>query len=192
MDLKEVPDAPNGSNTLSPLVQNPLVSAFQSVYSSFQDRRASLGLPQPGTVDTISKEVTRDVFLTNLMFSGLRAEFTKDFSISPLFQTAHSLAMGGDGNLPPYSLAALFGSYRVGSPLASLLRNQTLIPHRSSCKRMSIMTSRYALLQTTDGPLLSLPDHQYNQPQAQQAPANQCSIWRRNIPVPTTLPTSRP
>lgn len=101
---------------LSPLVHNPIVYSIRSVYRGFNERRAALGLPNPGTVEDVSKEVSREVFLKNLMFSGFRAEFNKGFSSAPLFQTAHSLAMGGNGGLPPYSFAALYGSPKVLYP----------------------------------------------------------------------------
>lgn len=100
---------------LSPLVRNPIAYSIRDVYRGFTDRRASLGLPNPGTVEDVSKEVSRDVFLKNLMFSGFRAEFQKIFSSAPMFQTAHSLAMGGNGGLAPYSFAALYGSSKVHS-----------------------------------------------------------------------------
>lgn len=86
---------------------------LRDVYLSFADRREALGLPFPGTIDNINKEVTRDVFLNNLTFSGLRADITKAFSVSPMFQVSHSLSMGSQG-LAPYSFAALYGTSKVG------------------------------------------------------------------------------
>jgi mitochondrial import receptor subunit TOM40 len=83
-----------------------------NVYSAFQERREALGLANPGTVEGISREVTRDVFLNNSSFSGLRAELTKAFSAAPLFQVAHSLSMGSQLQ-PPYSYMVLYGSPRV-------------------------------------------------------------------------------
>jgi mitochondrial import receptor subunit TOM40 len=82
------------------------------VYSAFQERREALGLANPGTVEGISREVQRDVFLNNSSFSGLRAELTKAFSAAPLFQVAHSLSMGSQLQ-PPYSYMVLYGSPRV-------------------------------------------------------------------------------
>jgi mitochondrial import receptor subunit TOM40 len=82
------------------------------VYSAFQERRETLGLANPGTVEGISREVQRDVFLNNSSFSGLRAEITKAFSAAPLFQVAHSLSMGSQLQ-PPYSYMVLYGSPRV-------------------------------------------------------------------------------
>lgn len=70
--------------TLPPTQSNGMLDSILDVYRNFQEKRASLGLPQPGTVDGIAREVQRDVLLTNQTFSGLRAELNKSFSISPL------------------------------------------------------------------------------------------------------------
>jgi mitochondrial import receptor subunit TOM40 len=95
------------------------------VYTAFQDRRETLGLANPGTVEGIAREVTRDVFLNNSSFSGLRAELTKAFSAAPLFQVAHSLSMGSQLQ-PPYSYMVLYGSPRVRRPARVLLSQADL------------------------------------------------------------------
>ena len=94
------------------LTNNWLLASLQDVYRSFQDRRKSLGLSNPGTVDNIAREVQKDVFLTNSMFSGLRAEWTRPFSVNPLFHMSHGFAMGSQG-LPPYTFVALYGTPKV-------------------------------------------------------------------------------
>ena len=94
------------------LYSNSLTTALLDNYRLFSERRGALGLPNPGTVDNIAREVQRDVFLTNYTFSGLRADLTKAFSISPLFQVSHAFSMGSQG-LPPYTFAALFGTNKV-------------------------------------------------------------------------------
>ena len=91
---------------------NALTSALADTYTSFSERRAALGLSNPGTVENIAREVQRDVLLTNYTFSGLRADLTKAFSYAPLFQVSHAFSMGSQG-LPPYSFAALFGTSKV-------------------------------------------------------------------------------
>lgn len=91
---------------------NPIMARVREAYTSFSERREALGLSNPGTVENIAKEVQRDVFLNNLSFSGLRADLTKAFSVAPLFQVSHALAMGSN-NQPPYTYAALYGSPRV-------------------------------------------------------------------------------
>lgn len=97
---------------LSFLYSNALTVAIQDAYRPFSERREALGLPNPGTVDDIAREVQRGVFLTNYTFTGLRADLTKAFSIAPLFQVSHAFSMGSQG-LPPYTLAALYGTNKV-------------------------------------------------------------------------------
>ncbi|TAQ83835.1 hypothetical protein B7494_g7841 [Chlorociboria aeruginascens] len=94
------------------LFNNSVVAALADSYQSFSARREALGLSNPGTVENIAREVQRDVFLTNYTFSGLRADITKPFSISPLFQVSHAFSMGSPG-LPPYTFAALYGNPKV-------------------------------------------------------------------------------
>ena len=94
------------------LYSNSVTTAMLDTYKSFSDKREALGLPNPGTVDDIAREVQRGVFLTNYTFTGLRADLTKAFSIAPLFQVSHAFSMGSQG-LPPYTFAALFGTNKV-------------------------------------------------------------------------------
>ncbi|KAK3374050.1 eukaryotic porin/Tom40 [Lasiosphaeria ovina] len=93
------------------LSNNPVFSGLLDVYTSFQEKRAKLGLSNPGTVETVAKEVQRDVLLTNYMFTGLRADVTKAFSLSPLFQVSHQFALGE--RQPPYAFAALYGTSKM-------------------------------------------------------------------------------
>ncbi|CAG8975847.1 hypothetical protein HYALB_00010243 [Hymenoscyphus albidus] len=94
------------------LLNNPVGALLADTYNGFQERRAALGLPNPGTTENIAREVQRDVFLNQYTFSGLRADLTKAFSIAPLFQVSHAFSMGSQG-LPPYAFAALFGTNKV-------------------------------------------------------------------------------
>jgi mitochondrial import receptor subunit TOM40 len=100
------------SDPLSFFTENAVIQQIASTYVGFQERREALGLSNPGTIDGIAKEVQRDVFLNNHSFSGLRADITKAFSVAPMFQISHSLAMGSQ-SLNPYSFAALYGSPKV-------------------------------------------------------------------------------
>lgn len=104
---------PSGSSDW--LSENPLVSAFKDTYNNFQIRREALGLSNPGTVENVSAEVTKGVFLNNMAFTGLSANLTKVFSMAPLFQVQHAFGMGlgGQGSPPPYGFTALFGTNRV-------------------------------------------------------------------------------
>lgn len=91
---------------------NGILDTFKDVYRGIQERRLALGLSNPGSVDNISKEVQRDVFLTNQTFSGLRAELNKSFSMNPLFQISHAFSVGSQ-QLSPYTFLALFGTQNV-------------------------------------------------------------------------------
>jgi mitochondrial import receptor subunit TOM40 len=99
------------SSPLGFLTTNPVANAVSDAYRSFSDRRAKLGLTNPGTVESINKEVQREVSLTNYMHTGLRADLTKAVSLSPLFQVSHQFAMGE--HMKPYAFAALFGTSKV-------------------------------------------------------------------------------
>lgn len=101
------------SSSLDFLYNNAVATSISETYRSLQERRAALGLSNPGTVENIAREVQRDVFLNNYTFSGLRADLTKPFSIAPLFQVSHAFSIGSQG-LPPYTFAALFGASKVG------------------------------------------------------------------------------
>ena len=97
------------------LTDNSVAAVIKDAYTSFSERRAALGLPNPGTVDNIAREVQKEVLLSNFMFSGLRADLTKVFGMSPLFRVSHAFSMGSSGNLPPYAFSAMYGSPKVGS-----------------------------------------------------------------------------
>lgn len=94
------------------LGESSVAKAFRDLYNSFSERRNALGLSNPGTVENIAREVQKDVFLTNGMFTGLRADFTKPLGINPLFQYTHAFSMGTQG-IPPYNFSALFGNQKV-------------------------------------------------------------------------------
>lgn len=100
-------------SALSFWTDNSVAAAAKDAYNSFSERRAALGLPNPGTVDNIAREVQKEVLLSNFMFTGLRADLTKAFSMSPLFRVSHAFSMGSSGNLPPYAFSAMYGSPRV-------------------------------------------------------------------------------
>lgn len=93
------------------LITNPLAATVADALNSFSERRAKLGLSNPGTVENLAKEVQRDVLLQGYMFTGIKADLTKMFSVSPLFQVSHQFAMSE--RLSPYNFAALYGTNNV-------------------------------------------------------------------------------
>ncbi|KAI5959771.1 TOM40 [Candida pseudojiufengensis] len=88
---------------------NPVFSYLNDVYLTISEHRKNLGLTNPGTIENLNKEVSRDVFLNQYFFTGLRADLNKAFSINPAFQTSHTLSMGSQV-LPPYAFSALFAA----------------------------------------------------------------------------------
>lgn len=100
------------SGVLSFLTDNAIASAINDTYNNLAERRKLLGLTNPGTVDGIAREVQREVLLTNHMFSGLRCDLTKLFSISPYFRVQHGFAMGSNV-LPPWQFLTMYGNSRV-------------------------------------------------------------------------------
>ncbi|CAK9442225.1 uncharacterized protein LODBEIA_P59680 [Lodderomyces beijingensis] len=104
--LPSVTQQPPKSNSL--WSSNPVFSYLNDVYITISEHRKNLGLINPGTIENLNKEVSRDVFLNQYFFTGLRADLNKAFSISPAFQTSHTLSIGSD--LPPYAFSALYAS----------------------------------------------------------------------------------
>ena len=90
---------------------NPIFSFINNVSTTISNHRSSLDLVNPGTMENINKEVTRDVFLNQYAFTGLRAELNKMFSVSPVFQTSHSFSIGGQ--TPPYSFVSMVANDKV-------------------------------------------------------------------------------
>ncbi|CAN6599439.1 mitochondrial import receptor subunit Tom40p [Trichomonascus vanleenenianus] len=88
---------------------NPVLSYVNDIYSSVANRRAALGLPNPGTIENINKETSKDVFLNNYFFTGLRADLSKSFSMNPAFQVSHSFSLGSPV-MPPYGFAAFYAT----------------------------------------------------------------------------------
>jgi mitochondrial import receptor subunit TOM40 len=94
------------------LFANPIAASMGDAINSFSERRAKLGLSNPGTIESLSREVQRDVFVNNYMFTGVRADLTKVFSMNPLFQVSHQFALGGE-RMNPYAFATMYGTGKV-------------------------------------------------------------------------------
>jgi len=105
-------DEPNSGGVFSFLTDNAISNIVNDTYLNLSERRKLMGLSNPGSVERIAAEVQRDVLLTNHMFSGLRCDLQKFFSISPMFRLQHGFAMGSNV-LPPWQLLAMYGNSRV-------------------------------------------------------------------------------
>jgi len=77
-----------------------------------QQWRKALDLPNPGTVENLTKEV-KSTHLTNFFFDGARADLTKSLSMSPAFQVTHSFAMGSQQAPSSYNFGAVFANNSV-------------------------------------------------------------------------------
>ncbi|KAF5315857.1 hypothetical protein D9611_004702 [Ephemerocybe angulata] len=90
---------------------NP-VSPFFNAYDRFATWRRDLGLPHPGSVENLGKEV-KATHLSNYIFDGARADMTKTFSMNPLFQVTHSFALGSQTVPPSYNFGAIYATPAV-------------------------------------------------------------------------------
>ncbi|KIW96967.1 uncharacterized protein Z519_02358 [Cladophialophora bantiana CBS 173.52] len=104
-----VEEKSSSTSTWSFLTDNAIAATIADSCSNLSAKRKLLGLENPGTVDNIAREVQKDVLLSNFMFSGLRCDLQKVFSINPLFRLQHGFAMGSQA-LPPWQLMALYGT----------------------------------------------------------------------------------
>lgn len=86
---------------------NPLSRFALEGYRQLHEHRQSLQLTNPGTVENLNKEVSRDVFLSQYFFTGLRADLNKAFSLNPAFQSSHTFSIGSNA-LPKYAFSTLF------------------------------------------------------------------------------------
>jgi len=107
------------------LRNNPIYSGVSDLMQSFHDRRAKLGLSNPGNFDNVGREVQREVFLNNYMFQGIRAELTRAVSMSPIVQVSHQFALGE--RLNPYTFAAFYGTNSVRVPPISRILTPSLV-----------------------------------------------------------------
>jgi Eukaryotic porin len=115
MESSSPPDPQSSSSMLSfnSLSLRNLVPQFiQDSYSRVSNWRNRLGLQNPGTSENLHKEVMRDVFLTNHMFSGMRADLGKSFSANPLFQIQHSFS-AGSSQVAPWSFLSMYSTDNV-------------------------------------------------------------------------------
>jgi mitochondrial import receptor subunit TOM40 len=112
MPILEEKAPPASSSALSFLTDNAITSVINETFASLALKREAMGLTNPGTVESIDREVKREVLLSNYMFSGLRCDLQKIFSVNPLFRLQHGFAMGSQA-LPPWQMMAIYGTNRV-------------------------------------------------------------------------------
>lgn len=147
---------PYSSGAFDAVTGNAVVRTLTDTYNAFQARRETLGLSNPGTVENVAKEVQRDVFLNNLTFSGLRAELTKAFSVSPLFQVCHSFSQGSQ-QMPPYVFMALYGTPKVRKSRSKEGKLLLISIYRCFARETLTAISLFQRASTTGGHLVSSP-----------------------------------
>ncbi|CAK7205014.1 translocase of outer mitochondrial membrane [Sporothrix eucalyptigena] len=140
------------------LQTNPVAVSITDAWRSLTDRRAKLGLSNPGTVESLAKEVQRDVLLTNHMFTGIKADLTKPFSVSPLFQVSHQFALGE--RLQPYTFAALYGTNQVFAQ--ANVDNEGQMSARFNYRWTNALVSKASVqLAPGDGQQMAQFEHEY-------------------------------
>lgn len=112
--ISAIPTASTASkpNTNGFWSSNPISSYLLNTYDQLYNHRLSLQLTNPGSVENLNKEVSRDVFLTQYFFTGLKADLNKAFALNPAFQTSHTFSIGSQ-NLPSYAFSALFADDKL-------------------------------------------------------------------------------
>ncbi|KAG6909703.1 hypothetical protein DXG01_015904 [Tephrocybe rancida] len=105
-DIPHIPSIP-----VKPSYFNP-ISPFTDAFDRFNQWRTDLGLPHPGTVENLHKEV-KATHLTNYIFDGARADLTKSLSANPLFQVTHSFALGSQTIPSSYNFGAIFANQSI-------------------------------------------------------------------------------
>ncbi|KIJ44083.1 hypothetical protein M422DRAFT_228706 [Sphaerobolus stellatus SS14] len=63
-------------------------------------------------MENLTKEV-KTTHLTNFMFDGARAEISRTFSASPLFQTTHGFTLGAEAAPPTYNFSTVYATNKV-------------------------------------------------------------------------------
>lgn len=87
-------------------------SPFTRLYHRYSEWRTNLGLPNPGTIENLQKEV-KATLLQNYIFDGGRADLTKTLSANPLFQVTHSFALGSQTAPSSYNFGAIFAHEKL-------------------------------------------------------------------------------
>lgn len=141
------------------LRNNPIYNGVSDLLQSFHDRRAKLGLSNPGNFDNVGREVQRDVFLNNYMFQGIRAELTRAVSMSPIVQVSHQFALGE--RLNPYTFAAFYGTN--SSFLQGTIDNDGNLATRFSYRTSpsSITRANFSIAPGGNGQDMAQFEHEY-------------------------------
>ncbi|CDO72905.1 hypothetical protein BN946_scf185002.g90 [Trametes cinnabarina] len=113
------PVVPADVSPLAPPQPAPVASSSSSsswplgsLYNRFAAWRKSLDLPNPGTVENLTKE-SKQTHLNNYAFDGARADLSKSLSMNPMFQVTHAFHLGSQTAPPTYHFGAMFANDKV-------------------------------------------------------------------------------
>jgi mitochondrial import receptor subunit TOM40 len=151
----EKPAAPSAFSPYLDAVANlfhPVAGPVQNTYNRFHGWKESMGLIQPGTVETLTREISRqsiirdsvcvlvadggtEVHLANWTFDGAKADVSKSVSANPLFHLTHSFSLGSTSRPASYNFGAVFANAQTllqggidGSGVVTMRANQTWSP----------------------------------------------------------------
>ncbi|CAG8707708.1 9193_t:CDS:2, partial [Acaulospora colombiana] len=79
--------------------------SLSSLFNGITEYRKKLNLPNPGTFESLHREV-KATFITNYLFDGGRADLTK--VLSQNLQVTHSFSMGSTVATPMYNFGAAY------------------------------------------------------------------------------------
>jgi mitochondrial import receptor subunit TOM40 len=88
------------------------ISPLTNAWNRYSEWRTSFGLPNPGQVEQLQKEV-KATLATNFLFEGGRADLTKSLSMNPAFQVTHSFALGSQAAPSSYNFGAVFANENI-------------------------------------------------------------------------------
>ncbi|KAG8931431.1 translocase of outer mitochondrial membrane [Tulasnella sp. 408] len=100
---------PSSSSSASSSILSTVASPFTSLATRFGNWKAGFNLPNPGSVETLQKEV-KQTHLTNFIFDGARADLTKGLSVDPAFQVTHSFSLGSQSAPSSYHFSAVYAN----------------------------------------------------------------------------------
>lgn len=136
---------------------NPISQFLSTVSQNIIQHRNSLDLVNPGVMENINKEVSKDVFLSLYQFTGLKADINKTFAMNPVFQIAHSFAIGS--NLPAYSFTSIIANDKA--LVQGTIDNEFSLTGRLNYSWDKHITSKVSLQLAHGQPSMCQLEHEY-------------------------------
>lgn len=137
---------------------NPISVFLSSVSQTISQHRNSLDLVNPGVMENINKEVSKDVFLSLYQFVGLKADINKTFAMNPVFQIAHSFTIGS--KLPAYSFTSIIANDQA--LVQGTIDNEFSLTGRLNYSWDKHITSKVSLQLAQGQPSMCQLEHEYS------------------------------